>query len=147
MMKLKPCGECGKCCQLLGVPKVKERNCRCPHWASGKGCNIYKTRPKPCANFDCYWRADQLMTPAMRPDKLGVMFWQVSSHSHRLVAHVWRSGAWDQEPVQQVVDDWLDAGPPNMVLRVDHDLAGQRDIQIIARHKLTPEEVRSAIYG
>jgi hypothetical protein len=142
MMKLKPCGECGKCCQLLGVEGVKERNCRCPHWASGKGCGIYSTRPIQCRNFDCYWRADPLMTADMRPDKLGVMFWQVSSHSHRLVAHVWKPDAWDTEPVQQVIDDWLDAGPPNMILRVDHG-----EIQIIARHKLTPEEVRSAIYG
>ena len=71
------------------------------------------------------------------------MFWQVSSHSHRLVAHVWKPEAWDTEPVQQVIDDWLDAGPPNMVMKVDD----QQNIQIIARHKLTPEEVRSALYG
>ena len=141
MIKLKPCGECGMCCKLLGVPGVKERNCRCPHWASGKGCDIYKTRPVQCANFECLWRAHKGMTKDMRPDKLGVMFWQVDTHPNRLVVHVDKAKGWNREDTQKVIDDWLDV-QGNIVLRVDN-----QSTQVIARHELTPEEVRSAVYG
>ena len=140
---MKPCGTCGKCCQLLGVPNVTEAGQRCKHWCQGKGCAIYKARPIPCRNFECTWVAKPDMPESMRPDRLGIVFWYTSNLPHRLVAHIDPKSmdSWDKPEVQAIIDDWLDK-EDNVVLKVVN-----KDAQIISNKVLTGPERMELLNG
>ena len=51
------CGTCSACCRLPEVPEInKPANTPCKHLcAAGYGCQIYKNRPKMCADYQCCW--------------------------------------------------------------------------------------------
>lgn len=64
------CGECNRCCDVMGVEELRKppsTPCKnmCPD-----GCSIYEKRPRSCRDWSCLW-----LTGAMRgnerPDKLG----------------------------------------------------------------------------
>lgn len=105
-----PCGDCTACCTVIAVEEIdKPTFTPCPHLAGGKagsgpgdeaqggcggGCGIYPTRPVSCRTWHCQWALDGT-DPAMRPDRLGVMFsYAEGSHGSKAIA-VWevRPGA------------------------------------------------------
>lgn len=56
---------------------VKPADVPCPHLAeniNAKGCTIYSTRPKACADWKCAWLSSpNTLTGAERPDRLGIV--------------------------------------------------------------------------
>jgi hypothetical protein len=66
---------------------------------SCRGCRIYDARPASCREFNCLWLRGALASdPALRPDRLGVMFDWFHSQSagrERCVAFELWNGAFD----------------------------------------------------
>ena len=54
---MRDCGTCSACCRLPEVLEInKPANTPCQFLCSkGYGCQIYKNRPKPCADYKCCW--------------------------------------------------------------------------------------------
>ena len=72
----RPCAECDACCVTLGItdPAIsKPPGVACRHLSS-RGCGIYEGRPATCREFQCLWKARDLVPAELRPDRLGVMF-------------------------------------------------------------------------
>lgn len=63
----------------------KPKDVWCQKCAVGKGCKIYTTRPKGCADFQCLWLSSGW--PAdMRPDRTKVMF--IATNDQHIVSAV-----------------------------------------------------------
>ena len=71
------CGDCGACCDVLGVPGLKEPRSRCPHMKScgTNRCQIHKSPEKPeaCSTYRCMW-LDGMFLTGDRPDQIGLIF-------------------------------------------------------------------------
>jgi hypothetical protein len=97
------CGECAACCI---VPALRELNkparWSCDH-LSCRGCRIYDVRPASCRDFNCLWLRGALDSdPALRPDRLGVMFdWfrSLNAGRERCVAFELWNGAFSEPRV------------------------------------------------
>jgi len=76
-MNTRRCGDCGACCDVLGVPGFKEQRARCPHMrpCGTNRCTIHADPEKPdaCAGYVCMWLQGNFQ-PGDRPDQLGVIF-------------------------------------------------------------------------
>ena len=71
------CGECSLCCTLCEVKDLnKPAGVPCEH--NVKRCEIYKTRPKGCRDFNCAYAQMEQVNIAMRPDNCGVVFEKMS---------------------------------------------------------------------
>ncbi len=72
----RPCGECDKCCDVIGVLELgKPYYVRCQHQGE-PGCKIHGSHPESCREWACLW-AEQEVLPSdvsWRPDNLGVIF-------------------------------------------------------------------------
>jgi hypothetical protein len=69
------CGACVVCCESLKIdwPDLKkEADVLCRH-NTGRGCNIYDTRPDGCKTWFCLWRRIGALPDAMRPDRCGLL--------------------------------------------------------------------------
>lgn len=78
-IEMKSCGTCKECCK--GALKIEVPGCvvhngnHCPYLTGegSKGCSIYASRPKKCADFYCWWINDESAPDDMRPDKLNII--------------------------------------------------------------------------
>jgi hypothetical protein len=120
---MKTCGPCGMCCKLMHIPALqKPRHSWCPHYAKGRGCGVYATRPAECAAFKClYLQADEL-PEAWRPDKARFMVW-TGYEARRLIVEVdpAHPAAWKQAPYYAQIKAWSDrnvAEPLEVTVRV-----------------------------
>jgi hypothetical protein len=76
------CGSCTACCKTLPVddPQLtKPKNTWCANCKPGKGCSIYSSRPKACADFRCEWLKGR-GTDAERPDRTKVVMDYLREH-------------------------------------------------------------------
>ncbi len=73
-MLSRSCGTCDACCTAKGVKELgKPDGVKCVHLVEGvKGCSIYASRPKACADWSCMWRLGGF-EGFDRPDRLGVV--------------------------------------------------------------------------
>ena len=69
------CDGCTKCCEgwlaadILGNPMYP--GCSCKFVEEGKGCTIYKDRPKdPCKTFECMWRGTDAVPIEFKPSEV-----------------------------------------------------------------------------
>lgn len=72
------CGDCTKCCEgyLSGSVKGKEfyLGKPCHFVAIGKGCSIYKDRPKnPCESYKCLWLVDEQLPEWFKPNEINAI--------------------------------------------------------------------------
>ena len=79
---LKECGTCTKCCEGWLTADIKGHKMYpgkpCFFLEIGKGCTIYKNRPKdPCKGFQCGWTEIEDMPEEFKPEISGViMHWK-----------------------------------------------------------------------
>lgn len=85
---MRECGDCVVCCVYLNIETSqlkKEAMTHCPHLETdepevrgkrvcytGKGCQIYRVRPKVCAGYKCEWLQGH-GDDSDRPDRCGVL--------------------------------------------------------------------------
>jgi hypothetical protein len=70
------CGECGKCCEVLGIDTKqihKSAGLTCQHYKAGCGCMIYENRPDVCRTFHCGWRMLAQLDDSWRPDRSDIL--------------------------------------------------------------------------
>lgn len=75
---MRSCGDCTKCCEgyLTGSAKEKTffKGKPCHFIEIGKGCMIYKDRPKdPCKSYQCMWVAGTELPEWMKPNKINAI--------------------------------------------------------------------------
>ncbi|MCA0406331.1 MAG: hypothetical protein LCH39_09305 [Proteobacteria bacterium] len=78
----KVCGSCTMCCKLFDVDwldKPKPAGKWCHHCQPGRGCAIWQSLPKGCADYFCVWRIDPDLPEAWRPDKARFIL----THAHQ----------------------------------------------------------------
>ncbi len=74
----KSCGSCTKCCEGWLSADIKGHSMYpgkpCFFVEIGKGCTIYKDRPKnPCVEFSCAWKEIEDMPENFKPEISGVI--------------------------------------------------------------------------
>lgn len=72
------CGDCTKCCEgfLSGEAKGKTfyPSKPCHFVTIGKGCTIYKDRPKdPCVSYRCAWLTDENLPEWFKPNEINAI--------------------------------------------------------------------------
>jgi hypothetical protein len=95
----KACDDCGLCCKTMGVPELdKPADTWCTHFAFGRGCNIYDSRPSGCRGFYCRWIQDPSLGPEWKPNKCKLVLFQ--DRRDQMLVHVdpGAPGAWQREP-------------------------------------------------
>ena len=73
---MRNCGPCQTCCTVAEVVEGTVNSPafeRCSHQCSA-GCDIYESRPKRCADFNCSWMRS-VGADEDRPDLIGAMIW------------------------------------------------------------------------
>jgi hypothetical protein len=102
------CGTCTLCCKLLAVQEIeKPAGVPCVHCDEGQGCQIYKSRPKQCRMFDCYFLGNPKLRENWRPSKSHIVL-VADPNGLRLAAHVdpqWPL-AWRPEPFYSMLKKW-----------------------------------------
>lgn len=78
MIVKKECGTCTKCCEGWLSADIKGHKMYpgkpCFFIEIGKGCTIYKDRPKdPCKDFNCGWIQIENMPEEFKPEVSGVI--------------------------------------------------------------------------
>ena len=82
-MKLRACGDCSECCEVLEIPTLnKPKKSLCPNVCKDGGCSIYQDRPSECRTFQCIW-SEGVTGDGQRPDKSGIMAYYVDSQYGR----------------------------------------------------------------
>lgn len=77
------CGACTVCCQSLWIdePELKKQpGILCANCLSGKGCQIYQTRPPICRNWHCEWRKMEAFGPEWRPDLSEILIGETTTN-------------------------------------------------------------------
>jgi hypothetical protein len=116
------CGECGKCCEVLGIDTGqihKAAGLTCQHYKEGCGCKIYETRPDVCRTFHCGWRMLPQLDDNWRPDRSNIL---INFQSEKIPASytvrpgieflLLRPEAMDREDFAPVVVSIVEAGIP-----------------------------------
>lgn len=87
------CGSCHACCKYPSIVDQefkKPNGALCTHWAWGKGCKIYETRPGTCRSHYCGWRIMPQLDESWRPDRsniyLNIMPWVPTDQRDQLPA-------------------------------------------------------------
>jgi hypothetical protein len=94
------------------APFIKPVNQWCGHCASGKGCQIYDTRPEQCMSYTCMWLARDLPLE-LKPNRCGVIIEPLPQDDRvalRVEPHKF-STAWRQPAVMAFI---------KTVMRMDH---------------------------
>ncbi|HMF05663.1 MAG TPA: hypothetical protein VKE72_01435 [Methylocella sp.] len=94
----KACGECNLCCKVLDIVELSKPAgtlCGdCVRSPSGS-CRIYATRPKVCRDYECLWKGDRMMSPQLRPDRVGTLLMEdPDSDEYRAVCDPEKPFAW-----------------------------------------------------
>ena len=67
------CGDCNRCCDLIGVDELgKPPDTPC-NKLCGTGCSIYGQHPRSCRDYACAWLMG-FLREHNRPDELGAVF-------------------------------------------------------------------------
>lgn len=67
------CGGCTACCKTHGIEELRKPPGRwCRHCNIGRGCSIYKDRPKSCRVYACSW-LQGVGRDEDRPDKINIV--------------------------------------------------------------------------
>lgn len=101
------CGSCTFCCKVMEIEELgKPVGEWCTHCKPGKGCSIYGSRPKECAEFMCQWLADANLPDEFRPDRVRVMLGG-DEWGNRYVARCDPANpmAWQKQPIYGVLKD------------------------------------------
>jgi hypothetical protein len=113
------CGPCGACCVLPALESLGKPMYRACDHLRRDGCDIYSARPLECRRFHCLWLQGAFgPDPALRPDRLGVMF-DGYHPSHDPSSSRWTAlelwpGAFDDPRVRSAVAAW---GPIDVIRR------------------------------
>ena len=79
MKKIRECGDCSVCCEVLEIPAInKPKKTICPNVCDGGGCSIYQERPSECRTFQCIW-SEGYTGCGQRPDKSGIMAYHIDT--------------------------------------------------------------------
>lgn len=106
------CGECGLCCELLGVPEIdKGPHVWCDHYAHGTGCTIYEKRPGACRTFSCLWLGNTDLDDSWRPDRARFVL-HVREKGRQLGVEVdpSRPDAWKKPQYLKAMQSWAALG-------------------------------------
>lgn len=74
--RARDCGPCTACCTFIPIETpgfYKPAGSHCLQCVEGIGCGIYPTRPQPCRDFLCGWRALAFLPDSLRPDLCGLI--------------------------------------------------------------------------
>ena len=80
-MTFRECEECNLCCKLPEINYTKEKKeafSWCKSCNIGKGCKVYKNRPKGCKDFYCLYQ--QGLTN-LKPNKVGFFIFPENEQS------------------------------------------------------------------
>ena len=115
-INLRECGTCNLCCKLPAINEkdlVKPDYKWCNNCDIGVGCKIYKTRPAPCKDFLCLWKAH---LTDLKPDKVGffMIVENESAKAHKVITIYCETHLLDKLP-QLIMKDarsrvWIDEG-------------------------------------
>ncbi len=111
VLQERECGGCTECCHSLGVPEFgKKSQEACRFAVCGKGCTVYRVRPKSCRTFECLWKQGWF-SEAERPDQSGVIFVLQYQHATRrpTLTLYMRDANWEQSPRLKMLVDQLSA--------------------------------------
>lgn len=88
-MEKRTCGSCTKCCEGYLRGEVKGYSFfpgrPCHFIAIGKGCSIYKDRPKdPCMSYKCGWLTNLDIPEWLKPSATNVIvdYREIEGHSY-----------------------------------------------------------------
>jgi hypothetical protein len=102
------CDGCTLCCKIFAIPELpKPRHEWCKHCDTGKGCNVYETRPQTCRDFYCGYLLMPNLPEHWKPSRSRmVLTWE--SHANRMVINVdgGRPDAWKKEPYYAQIKKW-----------------------------------------
>jgi hypothetical protein len=97
-MTERQCGTCSMCCKLLIIPEIdKPGNQWCRDCTPGRGCNIYKTRPQVCRDFQCQWLRNPQLGEEWKPNVCGMMIYVDDGNICRVMVDPGKPDIW-REP-------------------------------------------------
>lgn len=69
-MTARACGDCALCCKVMAIEELsKPAGQWCRHCKPGRGCQVYRRRPRECRDFNCLWLIDERFGPHWRPNR------------------------------------------------------------------------------
>ena len=113
--KLVPGRACGTCMMCCKVPQIDELNkpagVWCRHAVTGKGCNIYDSRPSPCRAFYCSWMQDAGLDAEWKPDRSKfVVYVQRNGVNLQVAVDPKFPNAWLKAPYDAQIKKWARDG-------------------------------------
>lgn len=129
------CGPCQLCCTVMRVESIDKPAFQPCSKLCSKGCSIYDSRPRQCAEFQCIWLGSQAaeiiaLPRELRPDRCGVVLDMNSSGT--FIAHCKRPDSWRIGPIRA----WLLDRARSAVVLIDH--GGGRSSRLKADGELVP---------
>ena len=106
------CGSCMMCCK---VPYIKEfekpPGVWCRHAVTGKGCDIYASRPGSCQAFYCLWMLDASFGPEWKPERAKfAVYVQQNNINLQIAVDPGFPNAWKRAPFYARFKSWAEAG-------------------------------------
>lgn len=137
------CGTCTACCNVFDIPEIKKPAGKwCSDCAIGKGCKVYDTRPKMCAEFECLWLMSQEegrphLPPELRPDRCRIVFSPTTNDKVMAGTILPNSpDALDRKGVRQLIETFVGAdvkvvvGTPMATNRIMLDRDGAHPVRM-----------------
>jgi hypothetical protein len=142
MAKKRVCGACTACCKTHGVSEIKKLpGYLCAHCTIGTGCNIYKSHPQSCKDFQCDWLKG-FGRKGQRPDKTGVVLDFVIGEALRELFQMWEAieGALGRRFTKIITRDILEAN-----IFVAHLYLSGKRVLFIPRGKILHADTRKQL--
>ncbi len=142
MAKKRICGACTACCKTHGVSEIQKLpGYLCAHCTIGTGCNIYKSRPQSCKDFQCDWLKG-FGGKEQRPDKTGVVLDFVIGEVLGELFQMWEAieGALEHRFAQIITHNILDAD-----IFVAHLYLSERRVLFIPHGKILHADTRKQL--
>lgn len=115
------CGSCNLCCNYYPIKELQKDGLTwCEHCTIGKGCNIYKSRPKECRDFHCEWLSSNtiILNDYWRPERSHII---VTAHPQHQVIYYQTNpehkDAWKENPFYDEILDMAKHAPFYVVVR------------------------------
>ena len=104
----------------------KPANKWCPHFAVGRRCTIYSTRPNDCRVFQCGWTTNPVLGEEWRPDRCHFVMCVYQTGELVIVTDQSYPDHWRKEPFYSRIKFWAKRGPDSFpsvyVHRLGHSL-------------------------